>query len=267
MRYVFVSDIHGCYNKLIDSLNKVNFNREVDTIVSLGDAFDRGPDSLKVLKFLMGCPNRILVWGNHDLRLYKIFGAFEWNIYDFCNGVHNTLLSFSYQPTVESFKDINVYQCADMVANIKSDKEVWDLLRAYFNECCWAVEFDTLIGTHAWLPSSNLPDDDETWRKADARAWEAATWTDPTFEMPYNCPQKRLIIGHWHAFRIGLQYNERRVIGLTDIEDEDGHKLPIIDAGIFENKDVIAIDGCSNYEFGGQVNVYVYETDLGYTKI
>lgn len=267
MRYVFVSDIHGTYDKLIQALNEVNFNREVDTIVSLGDAFDRGPDSLKVLKFLMSCPNRILVWGNHDLRLYKIFGRFEWNIYDFCNGVHNTLLSFNHKPTVESYQGMTIYQCADMVSNIKNDREVWDLLRAYFNECCWAVEFDTLIGTHAWLSSSNLPEDDETWRKADAKTWEAATWSDPTFEMICNCPQKRLIVGHWHSFRFGIKAGEKRILGFSDIEDDDGDKLPIIDCGIFESKDVIAIDGCSNYECGGKVNAYVYETDCGYIKI
>ena len=262
MRYVFVSDIHGCYDKLIDALNKVNFNREVDTIVSLGDAFDRGPDSLKVLKFLMSCPNRILVWGNHDLRLYNLFGRFDWGIYDTLNGIGNTLLSFSHKPTLKNFSDINTYQCADMVANIKNDKEVWDLLRAYFNECCWAVEFDTLIGTHAWLPEGE-------WREATIYEWRKATWTDPTWEIGCGAfPEKRLIIGHWHAFRLAMQFdnNSNRIVGLTDIEDEDGRLIPILDCGIYETKDVIAIDGCSNYEFGGKVNTYVYETDCGYTK-
>ena len=53
MRYIFISDVHGQYDKLIKSLNDVGFDSKVDTIVSLGDPFDRGPHSYEILKFLM----------------------------------------------------------------------------------------------------------------------------------------------------------------------------------------------------------------------
>ena len=69
MKYFFVSDIHGKLDKLLDALAAAGFSVQNDTIVSVGDAFDRGKQNAGVLKFLMGCPHRILIWGNHDRRL------------------------------------------------------------------------------------------------------------------------------------------------------------------------------------------------------
>ena len=57
MRYVIVSDIHGQYDKLIEALNKVNFDKEKDTLISNGDAFDRGNQNKQVLEFVMSLPN------------------------------------------------------------------------------------------------------------------------------------------------------------------------------------------------------------------
>ena len=43
-----VSDIHGCYDKYIDLLNKINFSPD-DTLYVLGDVIDRGPDGFKIM--------------------------------------------------------------------------------------------------------------------------------------------------------------------------------------------------------------------------
>lgn len=254
MRYVFVSDIHGEYNKLIEALNAANFNKDTDTIVSLGDAFDRGPDSLEVLKFLMSCPKRILVWGNHDFRLHQLFGHAPFTINDAINKVPATLESFCGGKKFEQYND--------MIEYIKTT-EVYDLLKQYFEESCWAVEFDKLIAVHAWVP--NLV----KWREANVREWVRATSanTDTLEEIVWSrYPDKKLIVGHFHAYRIAIHFGEKRITGFADEEDEDGNLNPIIDTRTFENEQLIAIDGCTNYKYGGQVNTYVYETGLGYTK-
>ena len=41
-----VSDLHGCYEKYIKMLEKIQF-RETDTLYVLGDVVDRGYDSAK----------------------------------------------------------------------------------------------------------------------------------------------------------------------------------------------------------------------------
>lgn len=43
-----VSDIHGCYDKYIDLLNKINFSPD-DTLYVLGDVIDHGPGGFKIM--------------------------------------------------------------------------------------------------------------------------------------------------------------------------------------------------------------------------
>lgn len=53
-RHVWVvSDIHGCYQWLMDELKRRHFNPYDDLLISVGDIIDRGPDSLKCLDCYM----------------------------------------------------------------------------------------------------------------------------------------------------------------------------------------------------------------------
>ena len=61
-----IGDIHGMYNEFIELLEKVNFKPEKDTLISLGDLVDRGPDSFKVVEHIISLPNKICIRGNHD---------------------------------------------------------------------------------------------------------------------------------------------------------------------------------------------------------
>ncbi len=45
-----VSDIHGCYQRLINELKQRGFNPDEDLLISVGDLIDRGPDSVKCLQ-------------------------------------------------------------------------------------------------------------------------------------------------------------------------------------------------------------------------
>lgn len=53
MRRLFVcGDIHGCYDELMQELNKVLFNFDKDLLVAVGDLCDRGPRSADVIRLL-----------------------------------------------------------------------------------------------------------------------------------------------------------------------------------------------------------------------
>ena len=45
MKYFITSDIHGYYSVLIEELNKQGFDKNKDTLITLGDNFDRGPEN------------------------------------------------------------------------------------------------------------------------------------------------------------------------------------------------------------------------------
>ena len=78
-------------------------------------------------------------------------------------------------------------------------------------------------------------------------------------------PDKDMIVGHWHAWIIAYLF------GNSVVEtDESGAivKNPTIDCSSYAHSfgnnppvNIIFIDGYSNYEKGGCVNTFVYESD------
>lgn len=66
-KYV-MSDLHGCYAEFIQMLKTINFSDE-DKLYILGDVIDRGPDSLKIIDYIVSKPNITLLLGNHE-QLY-----------------------------------------------------------------------------------------------------------------------------------------------------------------------------------------------------
>lgn len=263
MRYLFVSDIHGEFDKLMTALNEHDFNPDKDTLVVLGDAFDRGPKSLEVLKYIMSLPNCIKIWGNHDRRLRElILGiGYEYNQCDYLNGVIDTLKSFLspvFSPEVFSkyvYLDANV-----MINQLTTDsrlKKVYDLLLSYFEQCVWAIELDNrLIATHAWIPtkrkSKYLPIvyeyDGSLLKSATVDMWDDATWSNTEDMITNKCfvENKTLVVGHWHTFRIAEKF-----LSATNIFNDSGY---VIDKDEFSKirsvKNTIFIDGCANADEG-----------------
>lgn len=64
MTYV-MSDIHGCYDKYTEMLEKIGFSED-DSLYVLGDICDRGPDSAKIYLDMMKRSNVFPIKGNHE---------------------------------------------------------------------------------------------------------------------------------------------------------------------------------------------------------
>ena len=72
-RTIVVGDIHGCYDELMDLLDKVNFAKK-DRVVAVGDLITKGPKSREVLELFITDERFSSVIGNHDLALRR-----HWN--------------------------------------------------------------------------------------------------------------------------------------------------------------------------------------------
>ena len=73
-----VGDIQGCLEPLKKLLNKVSFDPKKDTLWSVGDLVNRGPQSLEALRFCYNLGSSFrMVLGNHDLHLLATANGFQ----------------------------------------------------------------------------------------------------------------------------------------------------------------------------------------------
>ncbi|KAL4439822.1 hypothetical protein ABPG75_002823 [Micractinium tetrahymenae] len=76
-RVLIVGDVHGCYGELCDLLDACAYDEGQDVLISVGDACNRGPDSLAVLRFFLGegarGALRRMVRGNHEDGILSIW--------------------------------------------------------------------------------------------------------------------------------------------------------------------------------------------------
>ncbi|WP_231686955.1 metallophosphoesterase [Bacillus sp. JCM 19034] len=82
-----ISDIHGYYEQMVDSLKNVDLKNQENTILFLGDFVDGGRDSCKVLYYIKGLFERrpeqtTVLLGNHDEMfldwLYSKIDELQW---------------------------------------------------------------------------------------------------------------------------------------------------------------------------------------------
>lgn len=61
-----MSDIHGQFEQFRNLMEQIRFQKE-DTLYILGDVVDRGPEPMKILKYMMTHSNIIPIIGNHEV--------------------------------------------------------------------------------------------------------------------------------------------------------------------------------------------------------
>ncbi len=108
MIYV-TSDLHGfSLDKFKGYLAQVNFSDD-DFLYVLGDVIDRGPDGIRILRWLMSMPNAQLILGNHEAMMLACEFLFdeitEESIAKLTGTKLNTYLNWSAnsaQPTLDA---------------------------------------------------------------------------------------------------------------------------------------------------------------------
>ena len=245
-----VSDVHGFYDELIDALDKAGFDKHNSDhwLISCGDHFDRGPQPVEVMRYLISLPRKVLVKGNHESLLRDLCDRGYPGSHDFSNGTYDTVCEFGNAGIGNSFDE-----CC-FVAYSRTKNFIDDMV-PYF-------ETKNYVFTHGFIPvncNDGLPmyhrrnrkfSKKEDWRESHASEWEQAMWLNG-MEMVHNGfgIEKCVVVGHWHASWGRAQFEGKPEFG-------DGADFSPY---YYEDK-LIAIDGCVAHT--GKVNVLVIEDEF-----
>lgn len=98
MQRIFaIGDIHGCYDPLVDLLERVPIDWSRDRTVFMGDYIDRGPQSFEVVQHLIELqdrhPDTVFLKGNHEQMLEDFLSGKDRMTYLY-NGGQQTLDSY-----------------------------------------------------------------------------------------------------------------------------------------------------------------------------
>ena len=166
MRTLVIGDIHGCL-KALEVLVDFVSPKENDTLVTLGDYIDRGPDSKKVIDFLIGYDKSnklITLKGNHEQMMENARQSIQESQFWLVNGGDATMDSF------------NAFSLEDI------DDHYW----RFMADCPLYHESENHIMAHAGL-EPDLPLDEQP---TEVLLWKRIFDTEP------HISGKTLICGH-----------------------------------------------------------------------
>lgn len=95
MGYIAIGDIHGCYNSLVNLLERIQPSKE-DTVVFIGDYIDRGPNTKSVIDYLLEYKEDhacVFLRGNHEEMFLDYLAGDRSGIWE-SNGGVETLESY-----------------------------------------------------------------------------------------------------------------------------------------------------------------------------
>jgi len=186
-RKLVVSDIHGCYEAWLRLLEKVDYDKERDQLLILGDYVDRGPNSREVVEhliYLRDVHGAVVLRGNHDQRLVdlvrhadeKVIGKF------LDHGGAETARSYL---GLQAKQNVTAQTVDEMISEIR--KEYAHHI-AFLNSLPYYAEDSRHIYVHAGL-NPDYPD----WKKQPLRDFMMIK--EPFISQP-TASSKTVIFGH-----------------------------------------------------------------------
>jgi hypothetical protein len=64
-RTIIIGDVHGCYQELVQLIDKINYQPKTDRLIFIGDLINKGPESKKVFDLFRELDAEAIL-GNHE---------------------------------------------------------------------------------------------------------------------------------------------------------------------------------------------------------
>lgn len=173
-----MSDLHGCYDKYLKMLEKINFN-DSDTLYILGDVVDRGDGGIKILQDMMMRKNVVAIKGNHDYMAWLMLRSIKNLSNDRrLSETFGLWLSDGGIPTYKAFVEL-------------SDDEQKKIL-SYMNT--FLIYDEVEVGGNKFFLSHTVPEK-ERMLQFEKLLWQEFIIGEPDYEKQY-FDDKYIITGH-----------------------------------------------------------------------
>ena len=248
MKYYVISDIHGFYTLLRNTLRDAGYHDDPEEkkLLLLGDLFDRGTEAVALQDYILELMREkrvILIKGNHEDLFQDLVTKDRGRPlrHHLHNGTYGTLEQLTGLSAGYSWR-ANM-ELARAGRETPLYKEIIPSMRDYF-------ETKNYIFTHAWIPCESFYGGlvyDANWREAGQTAWREARWTNPMDAVrTVRAEHKTVVCGHFHC-----SYGHARYEGKGSEFGEDADFSPYSAPGI------IAIDACTAYS--GRMNCVIIQ--------
>jgi serine/threonine protein phosphatase 1 len=247
MRYFIFSDVHGCYSRLCEELNNKGFdvNNPNHMLISLGDNFDRGKENYQMFLFLKEMKEKnkiILIRGNHEDIMLRMFSTGKVTNTDYINGTYNTIEELAMVYFGKEGYGMFMNNFDKLYYKLKEEK-LFDLLYDMIDY----YETKNYIFTHGFIPvlgEKNFKYN-PLWREVDKLEFYKARWLNgPEMSIKYGIGErsKKIIIGHKCIERARI------------LKGEDKNDL-----SIYEDDNIILLD--AHTVISNQLNILVIEEE------
>jgi serine/threonine protein phosphatase 1 len=167
-----IGDIHGCIDRLIDLLAKIDADPARDQLVFLGDYIDRGPSSYEVVAYLIELRRRIpgvvFLKGNHEEMFTQYLEGVDRHLFLINGG----------QATLDSYMKHRAHENGDLIPS--DHLRFFASLRLYY-------QTDDYIFVHAGM-REDIP--------LEAQRSEDLLWIRDEFIASDHHFGKRVVFGH-----------------------------------------------------------------------
>lgn len=240
MVYV-TSDLHGySLEKFKKMLDCVGFT-ENDFLYILGDVIDRGPDGIRILKWLMSKSNSQLILGNHEAMFIACDFLFEEIMEDSISkltgsklNIYNTWVSNSAQPTLNALSAMRNVEIKYILEYLR-ESPLYEAI---------TVNGKDFILTHSGLGSFNKD------KKLSDYSSDDLLWNRPNIDDKY-FEDIKVIFGHTPTFFYGDE-NKGRSLKTETWTDID------VGTGLGLNPMLLRLDDMTEYYFDKELKIIKY---------